>query len=117
MEHVTSEDGCYGRCYVNKITEGVISMRRAIYGRNYSTRTIIMKGVMSIKMAATEGIDIEVIDMGRCEMNKNGHHWCLAIMNEVISTRMGIIGAQTVPVLELARDLNRIMPKLQGGKN
>lgn len=50
-------------------------------------------------------------------MNKNGHHWCLAIMNEVISTGMGIIGAQTVPVLELARDLNRIMPKLQGGKN
>lgn len=62
MEHVTSEDGSYGRCYVNKIT-GVISMRRAIYGRNYSTRTIIMKGVMSIRMAAMEGIDMEGIDM------------------------------------------------------
>lgn len=63
MEHVTSEDGSHGRYYVNKITEGVISMRRAIYGRNYSTGTIIMTGVMSIRMAAMEGIDMEVIDM------------------------------------------------------
>lgn len=59
MEHVTSEDGSHGRCYVNKITEGVISMRRALYGRNYSTRTIIMKGVMSVRVAAMEVIDME----------------------------------------------------------
>lgn len=63
MEHVTSEDGSYGKCYGNKIIEGVMSMRRAIYGRHYSTRTNIMKGVMSIRMVAMEGIDMEAIDM------------------------------------------------------
>lgn len=59
MEYVTSENGSYGRCYVNKITEGVPPMRRAIYGRNYPTRTIVMKAVMSMRVALMDDTDME----------------------------------------------------------
>lgn len=37
-------------------------------------------------------------------------------MEGVTSTRMAIIGTWAVPVLGLASDLNRIMPKIQGGE-
>lgn len=111
MEHVTPEDGSYGRCYVNKIPEGVISMRRAIRERNYSTRNNHYERCCVHK----DGCYGRCWH-GRCEMNKNGHHRCLAVMDEVILTRMGISGTRTVPVLEPASDLNIIMPKIQGGE-
>lgn len=37
-------------------------------------------------------------------------------MEGVTSTRMAIIGTWTVPVLGRARELNIIMPKIQGGE-